>query len=303
MSLPALPARFQPQKWIHDNAVDSADPVDFDAGPAFLRLNGALATFTIAQARKDSCRDLDMLAQHPDTQEEFEAAGFVPHSDPYQVDADPDDIEAFLKRLGVSNTTAPTDADMAKARQVYHSMETALAISNVFPNYDLLSLPNIPLNFTCAIWPGDPCPTFCEGRPEAPRGGEMFLTIDYADPAERRFPDRPRFALELITVGGSGREAVIAAEDWETVKAAIDFIDTVRIIGREFALDKPVIDYRDSAGCSIFPARIAADFQNSIDAAKTNPALDPAAIIESVWSSMGVQDMLCPTAAETSPEA
>lgn len=106
--LPRLTARFRPQAWIRDFAMDVDGAVDFDATAAFLALPpDAIRAF------RENDYDSDHLA---DDLPEYEA-----HSGPFEVDVEVDD---WLEALGFPNGRASlTDADVASIRERFAAEE------------------------------------------------------------------------------------------------------------------------------------------------------------------------------------
>jgi hypothetical protein len=89
-------------------------------------------------------------------------------------------------------------------------MTTPIAIE--FPDYDVSTLPTIPVGFVDESWHNDACPCFVKGT--------LQLFIDYADPAMRECgTDAPRYAL-LRTVDV---EPVVLCQsnEWADILAAI----------------------------------------------------------------------------------
>lgn len=110
-----LNALFQPQTWVHDDAVDSGPAVEFDAGAALLSLDAASFRRVCQEIRKPYGRDLDALA---------EAAGLVgddadQHDGPFSVSVESYDLADFLFELGVTDLDAVSDEDLARMRTEY----------------------------------------------------------------------------------------------------------------------------------------------------------------------------------------
>lgn len=90
-----------------------------------------------------------------------------------------------------------------------------------FPDFDPATMPAIPAGFRDTSWRQEQCPTFT-----APLLG-LFVWTDYAAPAEREFPESPRFGLAIQRMTMSGvyiddiGETLIASDDWRAVQVAM----------------------------------------------------------------------------------
>jgi len=104
--MPELNATFQPQQWIHDNAVDSDHSSRFDAAPAFLELNFEQMRHVVREVL-ESRHDIDILA------EKSGLVGTNPgqHDGPFYIDIDEADLEQFLSTIGISDITTMTEVD------------------------------------------------------------------------------------------------------------------------------------------------------------------------------------------------
>lgn len=99
MTTPQLSALFQPQRWIHDVAIDSEPAFEFEVGEILLSLPVDRFKYAVGQAYRDFGRDLDEIA---------EKAGLVgdasdQHDGPFQVEIDSYDLDMFLEEIGVEN--------------------------------------------------------------------------------------------------------------------------------------------------------------------------------------------------------
>ncbi|MBB5986004.1 hypothetical protein [Sphingobium lignivorans] len=81
-----------------------------------------------------------------------------------------------------------------------------------FPDYDASSLPAIPAHWQDASWHNDPCPFWLISQ-------SMGVFIDYVDPAQKEFPDTPRFAVIRMVEGQHSTDALplLETDDWAQV--------------------------------------------------------------------------------------
>ena len=91
-----LKATFQPQEWIHDNAVDSDRSHTFDAAPAILKLDVPALRQVAAEIARGG-HDIDIIAEHSG----LVGSGEGQHDGPYYVDIDEDDFTEFMHSVGV----------------------------------------------------------------------------------------------------------------------------------------------------------------------------------------------------------
>ncbi len=91
-------------------------------------------------------------------------------------------------------------------------MTTLIAIE--FPDFDVSTLPTIPVGFDDSSWHNDACPSFTKG--------DLTLFVDYAEPTMRECgPDAPRFALVRHTSDGA-MVTVASTDEWARMLAAIE---------------------------------------------------------------------------------
>jgi hypothetical protein len=91
-SLPKLTARYQPQAWQGDNAINIDGKKDFDAAPIIIAMSAADFQRTAAEVRRSSGRDMDNLAYRTDVRGD--------HTGPFRVDIDQEDFEKWLGKAG-----------------------------------------------------------------------------------------------------------------------------------------------------------------------------------------------------------
>ncbi len=83
-----------------------------------------------------------------------------------------------------------------------------------FPGFDPATLPAIPAGYADISWGAEACPAFLN---EAER---LCLFVDFADPADREFPDCPRFSVQLWDDGATGWTP-LATDDWDEMAQAM----------------------------------------------------------------------------------
>jgi hypothetical protein len=108
-----LPAVFQAQQWVHDDAIDSASARVFDAGMTVLSLSVVQLLYVRNQVHKEFGGDLDLVA---------EKAGLVgnerhQHHGPYSVRIDKDELDQFLASVGIKDHWLLTPEDLQAARE------------------------------------------------------------------------------------------------------------------------------------------------------------------------------------------
>jgi len=82
-------------------------------------------------------------------------------------------------------------------------------------DYDAATLPPIPAGFEDVSHPIDACPShFHPAR-------NLSLYVDFADPAEREFPELPRFHLFRDDPETGARTDFISSDDWTDVLAVL----------------------------------------------------------------------------------
>lgn len=113
--VPALAAHYQPQQWIFDTAMDSEPSRAFDAAAVLLSLKADQFRKVDSEMRKDSGRDLDLIA---------EAAGPAVtrgHTGPFEVRIHREDYLEWLEKMGFDphDVAAVSDAVMDKMREDY----------------------------------------------------------------------------------------------------------------------------------------------------------------------------------------
>lgn len=80
-----------------------------------------------------------------------------------------------------------------------------------FPDFDPATLPAIPSHWVDSSWRNDACPSF-----EAGEG--LRVWVDYADPANREFPESPRFGLQACEKNeGAALADIVASDLWEDI--------------------------------------------------------------------------------------
>jgi hypothetical protein len=123
MAKPKLTAKFQPQQWIHDDAVDCAPFTLFEAGELILAMNPDLVRYVSDQVNKESGLDLDILA---------EAAGLVGneegrHNGPFCVSLDKVDLEEFLSSVGIDDLVRLDESILVSVRADYAAISEGLS--------------------------------------------------------------------------------------------------------------------------------------------------------------------------------
>jgi len=81
-----------------------------------------------------------------------------------------------------------------------------------FPDFDPATMPAIPAGFDDVSWCNDSCPSFVD------EGAGMILFIDFADPADREVPERPRFSVGEWDGGATGVE-LFCSDEWPEVES------------------------------------------------------------------------------------
>lgn len=84
-----------------------------------------------------------------------------------------------------------------------------------FPNYKPAEMPAIPDGFEDTSWHNDACPCFVSD----PLGLELW--VDYADPAEREFPERKRFTVLQQRDGVEASGPSLETDDWNEILAFV----------------------------------------------------------------------------------
>ncbi len=91
-------------------------------------------------------------------------------------------------------------------------------IAREFPDFDCATLPaDIPEFMIAQPWHNEACPSW---RTE---GDQLELWIDFADPAQREFPEAEgRFLVQTRFEGADDRHTILYyGDDWEAAKAAL----------------------------------------------------------------------------------
>ena len=100
-------------------------------------------------------------------------------------------------------------------------MTTAELLAREFPDFDLATLPAIPDGFLCCAWHNDSCPVWYDADPDALKAGTRMLTIDFADPDMREWPECPRFTLHRVAVDDTSPEPVFSTDVWDDMLKAL----------------------------------------------------------------------------------
>lgn len=108
--LPRLKARFQPQQWIHDNAVDSGPSVEFDITEEILRF-GHEGVRVVYEEADTPGADFDDLA--------IEAGMLEQHDGPFRVMIDKAAMADFFRAVGVEDVSLITEDDLQRIRGQY----------------------------------------------------------------------------------------------------------------------------------------------------------------------------------------
>lgn len=83
-----------------------------------------------------------------------------------------------------------------------------------FKDFDPATMPAIPAGFDDVSWHNDTCPSFMN------EASGLIIFVDYANPAEREFPETPRFTLGTWDDGNTGND-IVSTDDWQEVIAHI----------------------------------------------------------------------------------
>lgn len=111
--VPALNAQFQPELWVDDHILPVGQAVAFDAGPTLLAMSAGDLRKIDIEIRKDSGRDLDMVA--------YIAGVTQAHSGPFRVNLDLADYLCWLEAVGFNpnDVVSVDDSFMEKIRTEY----------------------------------------------------------------------------------------------------------------------------------------------------------------------------------------
>src|SRR6185312_2192107 len=93
-------------------------------------------------------------------------------------------------------------------------LEPPMTYRDEYPTFDPDSLPAIPAGYVDISWGNDLCPAFLNDAEH------LCLFVDFADPADREFPDCPRFTVQLWDDGATGWVG-LATNDWDAMAAAL----------------------------------------------------------------------------------
>jgi hypothetical protein len=92
-------------------------------------------------------------------------------------------------------------------------MTSTTLLVKAFPDYDVTTLPVIPVGFVDSSWHNDACPCFVKG--------DLQLFVDYADPDLRECgTDAPRFVL--VRNDDADVTTLCATDDWSELLAAVE---------------------------------------------------------------------------------
>lgn len=83
-----------------------------------------------------------------------------------------------------------------------------------FPDFDPTAMPAIPANWRDQSWHNDSCPSFNAGN-----GRVVF--IDFADAAQREFPDISRFTVHADPEIADSNDVLFESDDWAAVLAFV----------------------------------------------------------------------------------
>ena len=85
-----------------------------------------------------------------------------------------------------------------------------------FPDFDAAYLPPIPAGWLDMSWHNDACPCWAVHADEAlGTYGDVYVFVDYFDPATREFPKAPRFSVH--DMGAEHTSVLLATDDWDEV--------------------------------------------------------------------------------------
>ena len=116
-------------------------------------------------------------------------------------------IWAQAEAMGVPAFLTP----LWKERHTMTKTKTTL-LAKEFPDFDVTTLPTIPVGFVDSSWHNDACPSFTKG--------DLHLFVDYADKTLSEWPDSPRYSL-LRNVGSNATE-LCHSDNWSDILAAIE---------------------------------------------------------------------------------
>lgn len=141
-----------------------------------------------------------------------------------------------------------------------------------FPDFDASTLPEIPEGFVNAHWHNETMPHWQFGEDyDVPH---MDLYIDYADPAQREFPESKRFTLHWAYAPTEHTESWLLehTDDWAVILDGIEHMNA-RIIcakwvarfGLGFHPDTPGDDYVDGGGNRALTQAEASEYDDDMD--------------------------------------
>ena len=79
-----------------------------------------------------------------------------------------------------------------------------------FPDFPEADMPAIPAGWEDISWHNDACPSFDMGE-------GRVVYVDYADKAQREWPDAPRFVVTFDPGDNSSIRTVLETDDWAEV--------------------------------------------------------------------------------------
>ncbi len=88
-----------------------------------------------------------------------------------------------------------------------------------FPDFPAADMPAIPEGFKDSSWHNDACPSIISDSLH------LSIFIDFANPAEREFPDTDRFIVLQLDPEGclTGDMPLVATDNWADVIAHIEY--------------------------------------------------------------------------------
>lgn len=128
-----------------------------------------------------------------------------------------------VRKTRTHRTTRPTESQrlanraalLAAIREKHAMTKTTTLLVKEFPDYDVATLPVIPVGFVDSSWHNDACPSFAKG--------DLQLYVDYADPAARECgADAPRFVLVKGDPSDGSTKMLAASNEWADMLAAIE---------------------------------------------------------------------------------
>lgn len=96
-----------------------------------------------------------------------------------------------------------------------------------FPDYDLTTLPPIPADWQDTSWGNDIAPSFDALASDDPADSDRLrVWVDYADPAQRQFPETLRYGAYL-TNAKDERLYEIESDDWDVILRGVEYMRSI----------------------------------------------------------------------------